>query len=282
MKKVSVLTPTYRALAQLETVKESLLKQTMPPEHFEWVIVDDHYEEHRTEVKAWGLPFDVVHVPPRRLVEQAAGCMARNTGFAHSRGDLVFIVNDYVQLTNPVLERHYELFERYGPKVLISGPFLPAECPRCTDSPSIPREIWVKPCQRCGREMVVFQGRSIELSYHDEGVGEIRSRDLAGNFYAGLNDSVGLEATLDVNGMDERRDGYSLGGDFDFAVRLLNSGCRYIIDRLVPCIVHPHTRGKAYSESYPDVTSFLESMDHDQTWADHGWSIREERAKVQT
>ena len=133
--------------------------------------------------------------------------------------------------------------------------------------------------------MVMFRARNAEYLIPHTGEGEIFSPGMVQQtFLGGRNDSVSLEAALAVNGMDERLDGYFLGLDIDFAVRLMNAGCRYIVDRLLPCILHPHTRGKLESpgpaSEGPGQVVIQKEVLEGQSFADHGWSIRDERTRL--
>lgn len=291
--KVSVLTTTYRDIAQLLPQVESLTRQEMAASDFEWIIVDDHWTENQEVVAGWDTSFDLVHVPPRNVVAQAAGCAAINSGLIYCRGELVFTMADYVQPTVPVLNRHWEIFELWGPKLMISGPLVPWECPECARRAGrqwcLPDEAFIVPCHGgCERDIVMSRTRPAErfLDELDSSCGEILSPLLlAQAFWVGRNDSFGLEAALDVNGMDERLDGYNKGGDSEFGRRLMQAGCRYIIDRLTPCIIYPHVRGKTDvepdSKGDDDERQILNlEVQKGRLWADHGWNIREERAKT--
>ena len=47
-----------------------------------------------------------------------------NTGLAAARGKLVYIMADYMYLHPRCLERHWAIYQEYGPKVFISGPLV--------------------------------------------------------------------------------------------------------------------------------------------------------------
>lgn len=107
---------------------ESLIAQTMPQGEWEFILVDDLFDQRREAVKKYvlGKIKNFKHMPPRELKPFFAVASAMNTGIVHAEGELVYFMNDYIYLSPRCLARHYEIYSKYGPKVLISGPLIDA------------------------------------------------------------------------------------------------------------------------------------------------------------
>jgi len=183
---------------------------------FEWIVVDDLFDKREFALVA---DFPISHIPPYGgVVPYDAPSRAINTGIVHAQGQLLHIMHDYVRLTPDVLARHWEIFEEYGPKCIISGPRIPVE----------------------GEP----EGKAARLRANPDKmvtprVGEVDSRILA--FSCGVNDSVPAELVRKIGGVNEAWDGSHGGADYDLAARLLLSGCRYLIDMEAPVYEYPHS-----------------------------------------
>tara|TARA_Y100000310_G_scaffold38739_1_gene36242 strand:- start:5375 stop:6187 length:813 start_codon:yes stop_codon:yes gene_type:complete len=222
--KVTVVTPTARPWDMLSQQAEWLKKQTMPPTEFEWVIIDDLYEERKGWVAGIETPFRIVHQPPRAITRTYGFASACNTGLVYASGKLVHFMNDYIELRPGVLERHWDIYTRWGPSVIINGP---------TEA---------LPFARRGPQKVP----DIML---EEGLGEVTEwpglvfdywSQWRKSWHAGRSDSAPLVALIEANGFDERLDGAHGGADDELGIRLRNLGCRYLLDRLVWSFDHPH------------------------------------------
>ncbi len=127
MIKVSVVTITARP-GYIDTIADSLANQTLNQDDWELILVDDFVNERYEAVKEYmtGKIKNFKHVPPREIKPYAAPCMALNTGIAHCRGELVFLQGDYQYPSPRCLERHWEIYTKYGPRVILSGPLVDA------------------------------------------------------------------------------------------------------------------------------------------------------------
>lgn len=218
--RLSVVTPTYRPFDYWRRQFDWLDAQKLDHALFEWVIVDDHWWEHQTRVAK--LPphdFGIVHRPPGRLRENVSVCSAFNDGIANAQGELVYLMADYMQPLPDTFARHLELLDLFGEKCFFSGPVLPHQ-----------------------------RGRDDQRTQIDRWEAEVFDRIAArGIFWGGRNDSVPRSALMAVNGFDERLDGYRGAMDADLAHRLMNSGCRYIIDLKLDAgagmHAHEHSKG---------------------------------------
>ena len=203
MAKITVLTATFRDWDFLLKQRDALEDQTF--QDFEWVIVDDLLATGQRAFKVQA-GFLVTHVPPSHYSVYMAEANAKNTGLLFADGELVYLMNDYVLPSPKVLERHWELYQTYGPKVMISGPLI-GETAR---------------------------DRRPEFMVGD-GVGKVSYDHLNSNqfteFWAGRNDSAPLAALLGVNGFEETIDGGKGGIDLEIALRMAHWGCEHLVDQ---------------------------------------------------
>jgi len=120
--KISVLTIGYRP-GYVDSCVAALKAQSL--QDFEWVFVDELVAQRRDLVKREvNDAFSLTHIPPREITDISATAMALNTGIVHCRGELVHFMADYMYLHPRTLERHWEIYQKYGPKVIITGPLL--------------------------------------------------------------------------------------------------------------------------------------------------------------
>ena len=252
MAKISVLTATCRPWDMLLHQAKDLEAQTF--RDFDWVIVDDllHPDCPNKRDVQLHASFSITHVPPRVYSEKIAEAVARNTCLIHATGELVYFMNDYIRPAPGVLQRHWQIYQEYGPKVMISGPLEPE------------------------------QNRRPETMIGD-GVGEVLSDHLMGGYYwAGRNDSAPLEGCLAVNGFDERADGDKGGIDVILARHLANWGCRYLFDTLISCREEQHHPAKAgigghYAAHWDSL--YQDARNTKAIWTPNSWSIEDERAE---
>lgn len=122
--KVTVLTITFRP-GYIDLMCAALDRQTMPKKDWEWVLVDDLWEQRHDVVQSYvGDSINLKHIPPREIKEYSATATAFNTGLRVAKGELVYFMSDYMYPHPRCLARHWQLYQQHGPKVFISGPLL--------------------------------------------------------------------------------------------------------------------------------------------------------------
>lgn len=95
-----------------------LLNQTLSPDQYEVVVVDDNSSDDTVEViAAAGTRVRGVPLPSNR-----GRSAARNAGVNHARGELIVFVDSDVVVRPDFLSRHLHLHRRFGPGVLSRGP----------------------------------------------------------------------------------------------------------------------------------------------------------------
>lgn len=121
MIKVSVITPASRP-GYIDTLTQALCAQTLPASEFEWILVDDLWERRKAAVKSYVAGrLDLIHCPPPTVRPTYAAAEAMNLGIRLARGELLYFCGDYMYPFPGCLERHWQIYVKYGPKCFISG-----------------------------------------------------------------------------------------------------------------------------------------------------------------
>jgi GT2 family glycosyltransferase len=115
---LSVIVPTYGRAELLNALLARLAEQTLPPERFELVAVDDGSPE-PIWADAARLPFALTLL---RQANAGPGA-ARNLALEHVRAPLVLILNDDAVPAQDLLERHLAAHAEAGPKTAVLGSF---------------------------------------------------------------------------------------------------------------------------------------------------------------
>lgn len=264
--KISVVTITMRDDIRLKKQRDFLDAQTFPHDEFEWIIVDDFYKDRVEMVPEWGeSPFPITHVGPYILKDYSAPSAAANTGLLHASGELVHLMVDYMKPSLGLLQRHWDIYQEYGPRVVISSLFTP------------------------GNGQTSDVDRPIDISIED-GLGEITDvKKIGGKFWAGRCDTIPLKEALDVNGFDERFDGIRAGMDVIFGMKLIKNGNRWLLDQKEPAqdeFLHaPHRKGlsdEEWGKLHPGLVwqdVFWAAAGGD-TWTPNEINLRERRKEL--
>ncbi len=276
--KVSVVSICYRP-GYFDTMIAGLKSQTF--KEFEWVVADDLLDIRKEAVANYiGGAFPFKHVKPKVVRDLSATASALNTALSFCTGELVYFMADYMYIHPRALQRHWYIYKRYGPKVIISGALIDAitvtGASIWTGHP--PKIITVK----VGDKNVTFPEHTPPLEWpmiyaerptqenlisiwaveFKPAWGEINGYGLDWRtgatanvkwedglyenvsgfqwFWAGRNDSGPLAVFKEVGGMDERLDGQHGGIEADMATRIKNLGYSYLIDTECPAYMLPH------------------------------------------
>lgn len=198
--RLSVVVATYNRLNLLLRLLEQLARQTLPPEHFEVVVVDDGSKEPVREPLAQrSFPFKLQVV----VQKNAGAAAARHNGVRHASGEVVLITDDDMQVGEDFLARHLERHPE-GSRNVVLGSIRPD--PGITDFPLFERwYAWLN------NRMAARLG------------GRRRPRVRGHNLYTG-NVSFRREEYLRAGGFDS-----ALGQseDIELGVRLEKQGCRF-------------------------------------------------------
>jgi glycosyltransferase involved in cell wall biosynthesis len=226
MTKITVITPTYRLLYKEKQI-EALAAQSF--QDFEWVVIDDDYENN----KGFKTPFPLIHIPVSKPVPYFALAASFNDGLSRCSGKYVFFMNDYVVPEKYCLERHWEIQERFG-GCMLSGIDIATE--------GTPAVINGEKVLLRDFRMTLFDTETFKSTRIDDDLREI-GREGVQNWYAGHNDSCPLKSLIECNGFDEAFDGKWGGQDAEMGNRLMTLGLHYYLDKKSTCYFYPHPKG---------------------------------------
>jgi GT2 family glycosyltransferase len=118
MPDLTVVVPTYNQADLLRECLRSLLDQTLPPDRYEVVVVDDGATDHTAAVLGEVTPpVRVVRFPSNR-----GRAAARNAGIREARAPLVVLVDSDIVVRADFLDQHLGAHRRHGPGVVSRGP----------------------------------------------------------------------------------------------------------------------------------------------------------------
>lgn len=242
MPKISVLTVTCRADPKVYAYMVQALNNQKFRD-FEWILVDDHYEQTKDMVKKLVADtFLCVHMPPQIIPPYFARAAALNDGLTYCDGKIVYFMCDYSIPMPECLGRHWEVQERYG-GVMLTGRRVKIEM----ELEEFLRKVKVdEPVQWSDFNIQFFEtgdgnGWKLEWKRLTKNIYEVVDKvDGAKRFMTGRNDSCPLDVLLKVNGVNEVFDGCWGQDDPDLDVRLMASGMRFLIDKGSQCLELPH------------------------------------------
>jgi glycosyltransferase involved in cell wall biosynthesis len=243
---VSVIIPTYNRRERLSRVLEGLVRQSVPREAFEAVIVDDGSADGTAEwLAARTFPFAL-----RALRQKNSGpSVARNTGIDAARGDLVLFLDDDVVPEPQLIEEHLRL---HGVEngIVVIGPL--ASAPRY-------RQPWV-----------AWEQEKLEIQYRAMAGGDWEPTYR--QFWTG-NASVAREHLVAAGGFDRtlRRN-----EDVELGYRLMKRNLRFRFN--------PRARGIHYAErsfaSWSSICSAYGRCEVDLGWRIGGDFLLDELASI--
>src|SRR4051812_39873253 len=117
--RISVVIPTFNRRPRLARVLAGLDRQTMSPDRFELVVVDDGSSD---DTLTW-LASNRARAYPVNVVSQKNGgpSTARNRGVAEARGELILFLDDDVEPTPVLIAEHLKSHDA-EPDVVVMGP----------------------------------------------------------------------------------------------------------------------------------------------------------------
>lgn len=274
-----MVTITWRP-GYIDSIVQALRAQTMPPNDWEWVLVDDLFELRKGLVREHiGGAFSYQHLPPREITEYSGTAIAFNTGLAAARGDLLYLMSDYLYPAPCCLERHWYVYQKYGPKVIISGPLLDGitsqgmsvwrgappvrHATRIKDTVKVifehsPPIFWPlkQDIERPTKDNLLsifrtpFVPKWPAVLLPDWRTGAVANVKLEPEVYectsgsqwwwAGKNDSAPTALVREAGGLDESKRGQHGGLDTILAAKLTEMGCRFLVDISAVCVQLPH------------------------------------------
>lgn len=128
MVRISLVIATYNRAEQLMTTLVSVAAQSLAPEAWECVVVDNNSTDAtRERVAAFGACHPELHI--RYIFEREQGLSAaRNAGIAASQGDIIAFVDDDERIVPDFLGAYVDLFDLH-PEAMAAGGCIIAEYP---------------------------------------------------------------------------------------------------------------------------------------------------------
>lgn len=162
----SVIIPTYNRPEAVLRLLQSLSNQTLPPSSFEVIVVDDGSTRNTDCLKNPELPFQYHYV---RQINQGA-TIARNTGVAHSRGQILVFIDDDVTVTTNTLTHLTEACLSNAPCLMLGTLInLPASEYSQTNpadliaSAELPSDIETCPFVSCNTELLAVRRTDFQV-----------------------------------------------------------------------------------------------------------------------
>ena len=220
--KVSIVLPTNRPQGH-EYALRALSKQTFPQDDWELIIVDDYYEDRRTQVLDEAMTMGIHHVKvlkskPNYWRSNRLISNARNTGLIHARGQLIVFLDDFSWVRPRWLEEHWRVYRRgycmvgagkaveYREGVYDGFDGFPA--------PTVEEDV--------GGAFI----RNLAQFKVSDTRGPTPIVDCSPGWFYTFNASAPLEKIIRINGFDEEFD-LTSEEDIDLGLRLSRAGCKF-------------------------------------------------------
>jgi GT2 family glycosyltransferase len=209
--KLSVVIPTYNRSALLGRILSALRGQTLPPDRYEVILVDDGSTDGTAELGA-----ELAKEGAVRFLQSGhrGVAAARNTGIQAAKGDIVVFTDDDCLVPADWLERLADGYARHHEVVGVGGRLIaPAEVLR----------------SRAAARHEDFIARHVYGAGDAEALGGFECPAGGTN-----NMSYRREALLEVGGFDESFPPFVWGEDADLKLRLTRRGARLLY---IPVVV---------------------------------------------
>ena len=124
MIRISLVIPTHNRAAQLVAALESVVRQDLPRDEWECVVVDNNSTD---DTAARFEEFLSAHpgLPLRRVSETRQGLSwARNRGIAETTGDIVAIIDDDERIVPEFIAAYIAFFDAHPSVASAGGPIV--------------------------------------------------------------------------------------------------------------------------------------------------------------
>ena len=232
--KISIILPTNRPQGPMYAIN-SLLKQTLPLEDWELIIVDDYPSDLRQKMLLEmsyisGLEnLRVFKSKPNYWRSNRLIANARNTGLIHARGELVVFLDDFCWVPPRWLEEHWNTYKKTPYTMIGAGKAVKYVPGRYYDLDQLPLpDVGDKVEGAFIRNLAQFKVSDTR--------GPNSLRDCGGGWFYTMNASAPLDKIVQINGFDEEYD-LTSEEDIDLGVRLERAGCRFFYRPDYDCTV---------------------------------------------
>lgn len=120
MLKLSVVVPTWNCVTVLQHTLPALLQQTLPPESYEVIVVDDGSTDGTWD---WLQTLSPIfpHLRPYRLAQNQGRVWARNVGIDKALADIVLFMDSDVLPSPGLLAAHLDSHQHHPGPIIVQG-----------------------------------------------------------------------------------------------------------------------------------------------------------------
>lgn len=242
----SVVIPTYNRRVLLGHTLESLVRQTLPADRFEVLVVDDGSSDGTAEV-VHGYR-DRLNV--RYFFQEDEGwrvARARNVGIAHARSEVTVMVDSGVVLHQGCLAAHLSSHETGDGPVAVCGYVYGFNLDN-EDADEMARAIDVgDPAGTMARFAAGRRWLDIREYFYDKYTEDFNGLPAPWVVYWTCNVSARTSQLRAVGGFDEEFRTWG-AEDLDLAYRLHRDGARFVLNRDASGIHYPHHKSFVSNE----------------------------------
>ena len=198
--KVSVVIPTHNRCASLQRTLRALSQQTYPVRDFEVVVVADGCTDGTAEeLQSFKTPLAL------RILRQSGegAAAARNCGATTASGGLLLFLDDDIEPTPSLIEKHLQVHAAQ-PRLAVMGPYFPV----CNGQPDLLRvavRLWWH------KKFETMQQAGHRFTFQDLLSGNL---SIAADLFRGIG---GFDPSIRSAG----------GEDYEFGVRLIKAGVHF-------------------------------------------------------
>lgn len=217
--KISVITVTKRH-GGIDVAYNSLRKQTF--KDFEWILVDELYDERKDEVAEYVKDIKIKHIKPRPKEEGHVWNLAHayNDGFKQCEGELVVGYDDFIWLKGNALELFWEDYQAH-PEAIFTGTGHKAPAP-ATVNPEGKITIFEKP----------YTQIPVGIKEADTRIDGNQDLIEVNHTYWELAwSAIPRKVLYDLGGFDEEADRHYCGQDRNFGLRVFLSNRKVFLDK---------------------------------------------------
>jgi glycosyltransferase involved in cell wall biosynthesis len=236
----SVIIPTYNRAGLLRRTLDSLLRQTLPRDRFEVLVVDDGSTDETSQLVARYRPL----LNLRYFYQNDLGyrvAKARNTGIAHAEAEICVFIDSGVILHSECLQSHVDSHSSSAQPQAVCG-YVYCFDQKNEDAALIEREIdyadpdaTMESLRRHGRWLDI---REAFYDKHTDDFGDLPAPWLV--FWT-CNVSARTAQLNAVGRFDEAYRSWG-GEDIDLGYRLHQDGARFVLNRRAGSIHCPHPK----------------------------------------
>ena len=231
MIRLSLVIPTYNRAAPLLAALESVVRQDLPPQEWECVVVNNNSPDD-TEARFGAFAAAHPGVTLRMVREESPGVSyARNRGLAEARGGIVVFIDDDERVNEGFLRAYADFFDSH-PEAVVAGGRIVAEYPGG-------RPAWMSKWVEMPIANPMDFGAAVRPfpAGRVPGGGNMAFRRSAALRYGGFDPSLGRVGRMLIGGEEN-----------DFFERLMRGGetCWYVPGAVMWHIIPPEKLTESY------------------------------------